>query len=204
MLLCVLVYNFLNVYKSFILVLSVYFSNFLSTFLCFIYHVPRPYMVNELIVPYFKSTDWGYPSTQIVTMIAFFATFHAVIFKSKLTKDKLCLKIVLGFIFGLINLFYIFIHFAGGVVSLEQILLSIFMGFVVFFMMFFIFEAKVNNAKQFYMIVHFRFFYYLFINIILVAFLILFYKFIVDAEATAYYSQHVVDQIDRTKTPCIA
>ena len=127
-------------------------------------------------------------------MIAFFATFHAVIFKSKLTKDKLCLKIVLGFIFGLINLFYIFIHFAGGVVSLEQILLSIFMGFVVFFTMFFIFEAKV---KQFYMIVHFRFFYYLFINIILVAFLILFYKFIVDAEATAYYSQHVVDQIDR-------
>ena len=57
MLLCVLVYNFLNVYKSFILVLSVYFSNFLSTFLCFIYHVPRPYMVNELIVPYFKITD---------------------------------------------------------------------------------------------------------------------------------------------------
>ena len=130
-------------------------------------------------------------------MIAFFATFHAVIFKSKLTKDKLCLKIVLRFIFGLINLFYIFIHFAGGVVSLEQILLSIFMGFVVFFTMFFIFEAKVNNAKQFYIIVHFRFFYYLLLNIILVAFLILFYKFIVAAEATAYYSQHVVDQIDR-------
>ena len=93
MICCVLVYNFLNVYKSFILILSIFFSNFLSSFLCFIYHCPRPYMVYHGISPYFRLTDWGYPSTQIVTMIAFFCTFYKVIFKSKLIKKKLALKI---------------------------------------------------------------------------------------------------------------
>lgn len=200
MLVCVLVYNFLNVYKSFILLLSIYFSNYLSTFLCFIYHVPRPYMVNKLIKPYFKITDWGYPSTQIVTMVSFFATFHKVIFKSKLAKNKLALKIILGIIFGLINLFYIFIQFAGGMITFEQIILSVFMGFVVFLTMFCICEAKVNNAKQFHSFVQFRFLYYLAINVILAAFLIIFYQFIVDAEASYYYTLHVDDQFNRTIT----
>ena len=197
MLLCVLVYNFLNVYKCFILLLSIYFSNYLSTFLCFIYHVPRPYMVNKLIKPYFKITDWGYPSTQIVTMVAFFATFHKVIFKSKLAKNKLALKIILGIIFGLINLFYIFIQFAGGMITFEQIILSVFMGFVVFLTMFCIFEAKVNNAKQFHSFVQFRFLYYFVFNVILAAFLFIFYKFIVDAEASSIYTLHVDDQFGR-------
>ena len=196
MLVCVLVYNFLNVYKSFILLLSIYFSNYLSTFLCFIYHVPRPYMVNKLIKPYFKITDWGYPSTQIVTMVSFFATFHKVIFKSKLAKNKLALKIILGIIFGLINLFYIFIQFAGGMITFEQIILSVFMGFVVFLTMFCICEAKVNNAKQFHSFVQFRFLYYLAINVILAVFLIIFYQFIVDAEASYYYTLHVDDQFE--------
>ena len=204
MLMCVLVYNFLNVYKSFILVFSIYFSNYLSTFLSFIYHVPRPYMVNQLIKPYFAITEWGYPSTQIVTMVAFFATFHKVIFKSKLAKDKLALKIIIGLFFGLINLFYIFIQFAGGVISLEQIILSVFMGFVVFLTMFCIFEAKVNNAKQFHSFVHFRFLYYLAINVILASFLFLFYLFIVDEEASSIYTLHVDTQFNRLENGTIA
>ena len=202
MICCVLVYNFLDVYKSFILILSIFFSNFLSSFLCFIYHCPRPYMVYHGISPYFRLTDWGYPSTQIVTMIAFFCTFYKVIFKSKLIKKKLALKIVIGIFFGLINIFYIFLHFAGGLITLEQIGLSIFIGLVVYFTMFSIFEAKVNNAKQFYTIVHFRFIYYLCINAVMVAFLVIFHFFIVDQETSDYYISHIDQQKkEMEKTP---
>lgn len=197
---CVLVYNFLNAYKSFILILSIFFSNFLSSFLCFIYHCPRPYMVYHGIQPYFKLTDWGYPSTQIVTMIAFFCTFYKVIFKSKLTKKKLALKIVIGIFFLLINIFYIFLHFAAGAITLEQMGLSIFIGLVVYFTMFSIFEAKVNNAKQFYTIVHFRFIYYLCINAVMVAFLVIFHFFIVDPESSDFYTSHIMLQKQEMKT----
>ena len=144
MLLCLVIYNFLNVYKTFILTLSIFFSNYLSSFLCFIYRQPRPYMVNSKITPLFLFTDWGYPDNKIMTSVAFFATFYKVIIKSRFTKKKTGFKIAVGTIFCILEILLIVVSFFAGMVTFEEIYTSICMGLVVYLVIFGIFDAKLN------------------------------------------------------------
>lgn len=195
-----LTYNFVNVYKAYLLFSSIFFSNLVSSLLNIVYHVPKPFMVNSYILPLFSANDWGYPNTSLVTMFAFYSTFFNILFKSKDTKDKLWLKIVLGIFLSLLCFGLTFFQFAAGAVTYEQILLSITTGIAIFFALFSIFDAKVNDPKQFYHLIKFRFIYYCAINAIIVAFLIIMYLFIEDKEGDAHYRTILAIQEGRKPT----
>lgn len=199
MLLCLVIYNFLNVYKTFILTLSIFFSNYLSSFLCFIYRQPRPYMVNSKITPLFLFTDWGYPDNKIMTSVAFFATFYKVIIKSRFTKKKTGFKIAVGTIFCILEILLIVVSFFAGMVTFEEIYTSICMGLVVYLVIFGIFDAKLNNPKQFHSIIQIKIVYIFIINIVLIVFIYLLYFYIHSEEMETFLNTNIQSIYNRYK-----
>lgn len=194
-----LIYNFCNVYKAFTLVLSVYISNLVCAIFGLICHQPRPYMVNYKIVPYIKVVDWGMPAPQIVTLIAFYCTFWKVISKHRPLKKNTCFKVFIGILFFIICFLVTMMHFVAGMMSIDQLLVSVFLGITVYSCMFFIFKAKINNAKEFYDIVKTKFIYYIVINLIVLIFMLLLYSNIDYKEDREYYSDNIDVQIERLK-----
>lgn len=192
-----LIYNFCNVYKAFALALSVYISNLVCAVFGLITHSPRPYMVNYKIVPYIKIADWGMPSLQIVQAIAFYCTFWKVVTKHRPLKKNICFKVFIGILFFIICFFITLMHFVAGLLSIDQLLVSIFLGITVYACMFFIFKAKINNAKEFYEIVRTKFIYYLVLNLIILIFMLLLYINIDYQEDREYYTKNIEQQVKR-------
>lgn len=77
--LCAIISNFVNSYKSTILIYSLFLTNFISAALCFIFHSPRPFMSYYSIKPAIIYNDWGSPDIRIVTLISFYLTFYEII-----------------------------------------------------------------------------------------------------------------------------
>lgn len=193
-----LLYNFLNVYKIFILFLSILISNFFSSIFCYIFHSPRPFMVDSKISPLiFISSEWGSPNTQIVTLITFFLTLFTVIIRNKYMKDAKKLKIFIGIIFSILTLFFIFLYFFAGVVSYDQIVFSFLLGIICYLLMFSLFDIDFNNPKQLYIIVRFKFLYYVPLNVFLGIFLFILYKYIINDEEISFYQTNINKQISR-------
>ena len=190
-------YNFINGYKCFILMLSIFFSNYLSSLLALIYRCPRPYMVNAHLVPYLQFSDWGYPDNRLMTLVAFYSSFFSVFFKAKKTKKIFSAKLVLGITFGLYGAFIVAMFFISAVVTIEQIILSIAMGFAVYTAMFYIFKAKVNNPLQYHSVIRFKMIYYIGINAILGMFLLILYLCIHSEYDEEYYNENAILQFKR-------
>ena len=123
--LCAIIYNFANVYKVFILTNCIFIANFISSTLCFIFHSPRPYYTYFSIKPVIMFNEWGSPNTQTVVLIAFALTFYEIILKNKKLGNSKAGKIIVLIIIVLIVLFDIFLLFASGNISYNQIIFSV-------------------------------------------------------------------------------
>ncbi|MCQ2817515.1 MAG: hypothetical protein MJ252_09650 [archaeon] len=192
-----LIYNFVNVYKAFVLALSIYIGNLLSATMGLIYHAPRPFMVNYNIMSYIKDGEWGQPSPQIIVAVSFYCTLWKVISKHRPLKGKVCIKLTIAIIFIIYCMAVILIHFASGLVTFDQIIVSVLLGISVYSAMFFIFKVKVNNAAQFYDIIKTRFIYFFVLNLILILFLVILYRYINYEEDKEYFGAHLKVQFDK-------
>ena len=192
-----LIYNFVNVYKAFVLALSIYIGNLVSALMGLIYHAPRPFMVNYNIVPYIKVGEWGQPNSSLIVAIAFNCTLYKVIAKHRPLKGKVCAKIFIGAILFIYCAIVTLIIFAGGMITFDQMIVSILLGITVYLAMFLIFKIKVNNAAQFYGIIRSRFIYYFVLNLVLIIFLVILYRYINYEEDRSYYSKHLKKQFRR-------
>lgn len=188
---CAVLYNFINVYKIFVLANSIFLGNFISSTLCFIFHSPKPYMVYYSIKPIIMFTDWGSPNSQVVVLVAFFLTLYKILLNNKKMKEKIVAKIILlCLILGVIIL-DIFLLFASGNIAYNQIIFSILIGIVTYQILFFIFKVEVNNSKQLFNFLKFKLSYYLAINISLMLFQSILYIFVIDKSDEDYFYKNI-------------
>ena len=193
--------NFVNSYKSTILIYSLFLANFISAALCFIYHAPRPFMSYYSIKPAIIYNDWGSPDIRIVTLISFYLTFYEVIIRNKIMNKKIAGKIIIFFVLFLIMFLDVFFIFSAGDLGYNQIIFSICTGLVTYMIIFFIFRVDVNKSKQFYDFLKFDILYYLFINLILIAFQFILFLFIVEKWDKDYFKKNIDQQQERVFYP---
>lgn len=195
--LCAIIYNFANVYKVFILTNCIFIANFISSTLCFIFHSPRPYYTYFSIKPVIMFNEWGSPNTQTVVLIAFALTFYEIILKNKKLGNSKAGKIIVLIIIVLIVLFDIFLLFASGNISYNQIIFSVCIGIVTYQIIFLLFKADVNNSKQLFNFLKFKAKYYIFINVILLSFQYILHAFVIDKLDEDYFTENIDEQQGR-------
>ena len=198
-LICTLLYNFLNVYKIFILYSSILISNFFSSIFCLIFHSPRPFMVDSKILPLgFVCSEWGSPSREIVTIISFYLTLYHILTQNKYMEKFKKLKIFITILLCVLTLCFLLLQFFSGVVSYDQIIFSIFLGVFCYFLMFSLLSVDVNDPKQLYIFIRFKMLYYLPINFFIGIFLFILYHEITNNEELVYYSNNINLQIGKS------
>ncbi len=191
---CAITYNFVNVYKVFILANTIFLANFISSTLCFIIHYPRPYMEYFSIKPVIMFNEWGSPNTQIIVLIAFYLSFYEIIIRNKRMERTKPGKIIIFVIFLLIVLFDIFLLFASGNVAYNQIIFSVFVGIFTYQIIFYVFNVEVNKSRQLFTYLKFKTRYYLFINLILFLFQLILHNFVIDKHDEKYYTDNINQQ----------
>lgn len=197
LMICAITYNFVNIYKIFVLTYTIFLSNFISATLCFIFHSPRPYMSYYSIKPVIMFNEWGSPNAQVVVLIAFSLTFYEVVIRNKRMDKSLVGKIIVLIIIGLIVFIDIFLLFGSGNISYNQIIFSLCIGVVVYQIIFILFKVEVNKSKQLFNFMKFKTRYYLFINLILLAFEFILNEYIIDDFDEDYYTQNINEQQER-------
>lgn len=198
---CAVVANLVNIYKITVLVYALFLANFISATLCFILHAPRPFMSYFSIKPAIMYNDWGSPDTQIVVLISFYLTFYEIIIRNEKMAKSLIGKIIIFCVLGIIAFLDIFFLFASGNLGYNQIIFSICIGIVTYQCIFYFFKVDVNKSKQLYNFLNFNISYYLFINLILLAFQIILFFFIIDKWDADYFKKNINEQQDRIFYP---
>ena len=199
--LCAIVSNFVNVYKVTVLIYTLFSANFVSSTLSFILHAPRPFMSYFSIKPAIMYNDWGSPDNRIVVLISFYLTFYEIIIRNEKMDKSLAGKIIVFSVLGLLAFLDIFFVFSAGNLGYNQIIFSICIGVVVYQSLFFFFNVEVNKSKQLYNFLKFKISYYLFINLILLAFQVILFLFIIDKWDEDYFKNNIDEQQDRIFYP---
>lgn len=196
LILCAIFFCFVNIYKVFILSMTVFCTNFISSTLSYIFHSPKPYMVFYKIKPGVIFNEWGSPNAQIMVLVSFSLSLYKVLTENKVMEVKLWAKICLMVILPIYSFIDIFLLFAAGNCTYNQIILSLFMGVIIFIVIFYAFKVNLNNSKQFYDFIKFKIRYYLVINLLLFAFQVLLDIFIIDNRDIEFYKKNAMIQIN--------
>lgn len=195
LILCAILFNFINMYKVFILAMTVFSANFISSTLSYIFHSPKPYMAYYKIKSGVVFNEWSSPNNQIVVLVSFGFSLYKVLVSNKVMEKKLFAKIILILLFICYAFIDIFLLFASGNCTFNHIIISLFFAVVIFLVIFYIFKVNLNQPKQFYNIIRFNFIYYLVINALLFVFNILLSNFITDDRDINYYGDNGREQI---------
>ena len=196
-LLCAFLYNFMNIYKIFILYMTIFLANFISSTLSYIFQFPKPYMAFYKIKSVVFFNEWGSPNNQIVLLISFGCTFYKTLVANKICEKKLWIKIIII----ILLVFYAFIDgfflFASGNLTFNQMILSTFLAVAIFLFIFYCFPIDLNKSRQFYDFMKFNAYYWIVINLLIFAFQILLSIFITDRRDTTYYDNNLKTQAKR-------
>ena len=196
LIICALLFNFINIYKVYILAMTVFSANFVSATLSYIFQSPKPYMSFYKIKSAVVFNEWSSPNNQIVVLLSFGFSLYKVLAANKVMEKKLWAKILLIILFVGYAFIDIFLLLASGNCTYNHIIISLFMAVVIFMVIFYIFKVNLNNPKQFYSLIRFNIFYYLTINLLLFTFAILLSEFIISPRDTKYYSDNGKIQVD--------
>ena len=197
LILCGILYNYINIYKVFILSMTVFSANYISSTLSYIFQSPKPYMAFYKIKSAVIFNEWGSPNTQIVVLVSFNLSLYKVLINNKYMEKKIIPKILLIILLIGYSFIDIFLLFASGNCTYNHIIISLFMGVVIFMVIFYSFKVDLNKPKQFYDFIKFNFLYYLVINALLFAFPILLIMFMKNEGDQDYYTRHGKEQVNR-------
>jgi len=153
-------------------------------------------MVFYKIKPGVIFNEWGSPNAQIMVLVSFSLSLYKVLTENKVMEVKLWAKIALMVILPIYSFIDIFLLFASGNCTYNQIILSLFMGVIIFIVIFYAFKVNLNNSKQFYDFIKFKIRYYLVINLLLFAFQVLLDIFIIDNRDIEFYKKNAMIQIN--------
>ena len=79
LILCAIIFNFINIYKVFILAMTVFSANFISSTLSYIFHSPKPYMSYYKIKSGAVFNEWGSPNNQIIVLVSFGFSLYKIL-----------------------------------------------------------------------------------------------------------------------------
>ena len=196
-LLCSFLYNFINIYKIFILYMTIFISNFLSSILSYIFQFPKPYMAFYKVKSVVFFNEWGSPNNQIVLLISFTCSFYKAVVSNKTCDKKLWVKIIVLILLIFYDLIDGFLLFVSGNLTYNELVISVCLAVVIFLFIFYCFSIDLNNSKQFYDFMKFKYYYWIFINLLILALEILLSIFITDRRDTQYYEANVQIQAER-------
>ena len=196
-LLCAFLYNFMNIYKIFILYMTIFLSNFISSTLSYIFQFPKAYMAFYKIKSVVFFNEWGSPNNQIVLLISFACSFYKAVTSNKICEKKIWVRILIIILLIIYSFFDAFFLFASGNMTYNQMILSTFLAVVIFLFIFYCFPIDLNNSKQFYNFMKFNVYYWIVINLLIFAFQILLSIFITDRRDIEYYNSNLQKQASR-------
>ena len=197
--LCAILYNFINIYKVFILYMTIFSANFLSSALSYIFQFPKPYMAFYKIKSVAFFNEWGSPNNQIVVLISFACSFYKAVVSNKTCGKRIWIKIIVIILLIIYCFIDGFLLFSSGNLTYNQMIISVCLSLVIFLFIFYCFPTDLNNSKQFYDFMKFKFYYWIFINILGLVLEILLSIFITDRRNTQYYDKNVQIQAERLK-----
>lgn len=200
LILCAVLFCFVNIYKVYILSMTIFLSNFVSSTLSFIFHSPKPYMAFYKIKPIVNFNEWGSPNTQILVLASFALSLYKVLTENKVMERKLWAKIILIVLLVAYSFIDIFLLFCCGNCSYNQILLSLFMAVIIYIFIFYCLKVDLNKSKQFYDFMKFKVHNYLVINLLLFTFQVVLNLFIIDKGDHEYYTRNASEQINLMPT----
>ena len=195
--LCSILYNFINIYKIFILYMTIFIANFVSSTLSYIFQFPKPYMAFFKIKSVAFFNEWGSPNNQIIVLISFACSFYKVVVSNRTCCKTLAAKIIVILILIIYSFIDGFLLFSSGNITYNQLIISACLSVAIFLFIFYCFPLDLNNSKQFYDFMKFKFYYWIFINILIFVLEILLSIFITDRRNTQYYDKNVQIQAER-------
>ena len=200
LILCAVLFCFVNIYKVYILSMTIFLSNFVSSTLSFIFHSPKPYMAFYKIKPIVNFNEWGSPNTQILVLASFALSLYKVLTENKVMERKLWAKIILIVLLVAYSFIDIFLLFCCGNCSYNQIILSLFTAVIIYIFIFYCLKVDLNKSKQFYDFMKFKVHNYLVINLLLFTFQVVLNLFIIDKGDHEYYTRNASEQINLMPT----
>ena len=190
-------YNFMNVFKIFLLYMTIFFSNLISSTLSYIFQSPKPYMAFYKLKSVVFFNEWGSPNNQIVLLITYGCCFYRTIIANKNLEKKLYAKIIIIILLVIYAFFDGFLLFASGDLTYNQLMLSVLLAISIYLFIFHNFTINLNNDRQFYDFLKFNTYYWLVLNALLLAFQLLLANFITNQRDIKYYENNINLQANR-------
>lgn len=173
-----IVYNFGNIYKTYVLLSTIFLSTMNIAILKMIYVSPRPYWVSDKIISLDCEAGWGNPSGHSMASTAFYLTLWHIMTDCHQLRDRKSFK-AWSFILTILFILSIMVsrNYAGAH-SLNQILFGALIGYGIYFFLFYVLCIKVNDSKQLANLLQFRNLIYVVINffIFLFAFFVFYFN----------------------------
>jgi len=147
-------FNYFDMYSSLVLFEIIACCAVGSGFLKLILKNPRPFFHEDWVKVYDCETGYGNPSGHSITAIALYFTLWKI-FKQRYNLNPKLRKLLLSIIFILI-ISVLFSRLALGVHSLNQIILGSFVGYQIFYLMFYVFDISLNLDEEVTSLINYR------------------------------------------------
>jgi hypothetical protein len=192
----VLIYNYANVYKSFILMNTYMLSIGICSLLKIIYHTPVMYYSDNgkdlnlhNMVCY---AGYGSPPTSSVTTTALYLALWRILFSNSRMRFKRKTKIGFLIVAIIIILFINLCKFFAGLFSLNEILFGLCLGFMIYFLIFHIIKVRMNNGRLLVSLINTPMTYYLMLNILILGiYLTVYYTVYPNSEEMNKYTENI-------------
>jgi membrane-associated phospholipid phosphatase len=181
-------FNFSNIYKAFIFGSTGLLSTFLAGFLKLFYLSPRPFYYNTGIISIGCEGGYGNPSNHAIVSFCYYLSFYYIFIKKNknIKYKKLCLCLIIVFI-----LCICFSRFYMGVHSLNQIFFGMFLGFSLYYFIFYVIEIEPKNTNDILEIIYNLYKYVLILIVILTIGLIPYFIFKLDKRLAIQYNIYI-------------
>ena len=181
-------FNFSNIYKTFIFGMTGLLSTFLAGFLKLFYLSPRPFYYDTGIISIGCEGGYGNPSNHAIVSMCYYLSFYYIFIKTNknIKYKKLFLSLIILFI-----LCICFSRLYMGVHSLNQIFFGIFLGFCLYYLIFYVLEIEPYNSEEILEIIY-NLNKYIFIFVIIVSIgLIPYFIFKIDKRLAFQYNIYI-------------
>ena len=184
----IIVYNYSNIYKSFLIFTMTSFLYYFSSWIKFFNQKFTPYydkkIVNNKDITfniYYCGFGFGFPSTQTFVMVPFYLSLWKIYSISKPKVNK-CFKIFLFVIIFLLIICFSTATIISGSHYFSQVIFSFILGIFFYCIIFYGLKLDLQNGDELYKIIKYKIYFYILIYFILFVPLIIAFLLLLDKD----------------------
>jgi membrane-associated phospholipid phosphatase len=197
--LLIMVYNYVNIYKTYTLLMSLLISIGSFSILKVVYSSPRPYFKNEKIETFGCEGGWGNPSGNCLSSMAFYLTLWHIITDCKELRNQKLIKNIYLLVTCLLIVLIMFSRIMVGAHSINQVLFGGLLGFGIYYFLFFVLCIRPNDHEQFSRILNFKNITYFTGNSLIFLFIFLIFLFNeIDEDTKDKYYINIINKCPNT------